>query len=140
MMRHSKSGQMTVEFMAMLPILLMITFITYNALLFFSECAQFDRVFRQCTVTYAVSPHVASEDTLASIDEVLQTNFAHDYLVWELSTEALSTQLVRYNATLEFIPTFFGGDAIDSVFDVSLPRLTHQVDLVVDPYNPGAFL
>lgn len=135
-----ESGQMTVEFMAMLPVLLMIAFITYNALLFFSECAAFDRVFRQTTVVQAVSPHVAYEDTLGSIDSVLQANFAHDYLEWRLAYEPISTQLVRYEATLEFIPTFFGNGAINSVFEVSLPRLTHQISLVVDPYNPGVFL
>lgn len=140
MQKRTESGQMTVEFMAMLPVLLMIAFITYNALLFFSECAAFDRVFRQSTVAHAISPHTAQDDTLGSIDGVLQTNFAHDYLEWELSTEPISTQLVRYEATLEFIPTFFGNGVIDTVFDVSLPRLTHHISLVVDPYNPGVFL
>lgn len=138
--KRSESGQMTVEFMAMLPVLLMIAFITYNALLFFSECAAFDRVFRQSTVAHAVSPHTAHEDTLRSIDGVLQTNFEHDYLEWELAYEPISTQLVRYEATLEFIPTFFGNGAIHSVFDVTLPCLTHHIALVVDPYNPGVFL
>ena len=140
LVKRSKSGQMTIEFMVVLPVLLMIAFIAYNALLFFSECAAFDRIFRQSVVTHASSPHEYSTETLSQIEEVLHTNFEHDYLEWNLSHEPLTTQLVRYEAELIFIPTFFGNGAIDSVFEVSLPRLTHHVMIVVDPYNPGVFL
>lgn len=48
-------GQMTIEFVVAFPAALIIGLIVINALLFFSECASFDRSFRSLVCTYAPS-------------------------------------------------------------------------------------
>ena len=51
-----ESGQMTVELMAVLPVALIIAVIVVNALVFFGDCAAFDRVARNAVRVYATSP------------------------------------------------------------------------------------
>ena len=40
-------GQMTIEFALLFPVMLMIALIACNSILFLSECASFDRIFRE---------------------------------------------------------------------------------------------
>ena len=56
MLKGGSRGQMTVEFMVAFPCMIIVALIATNALLFFSECASFDRAFRQSVCTYAASP------------------------------------------------------------------------------------
>ena len=49
-------GQMTVELAVVFPALLAVAVIAVNALLFFSECAAFDRVAREAVRLHAASP------------------------------------------------------------------------------------
>lgn len=46
-------GQMTVELAVVFPALLAVAVIAVNALLFFSECAAFDRVAREAVRLHA---------------------------------------------------------------------------------------
>ena len=64
-------GQMTIEFVVAFPAALIIGLIVINALLFFSECASFDRSFRSLVCTYAPSPSYEQEigQTCALISE-----------------------------------------------------------------------
>lgn len=50
------SGQMTVEFVVAFPAMMAIALIAVNAVLFFSDCASFDRLFRNSVCAYAASP------------------------------------------------------------------------------------
>ena len=50
------SGQMTVEFVAALPVLLAVAVISVNALTYFGWCAAFDDDFRDSVRVYAASP------------------------------------------------------------------------------------
>ncbi|MEG1098291.1 MAG: TadE/TadG family type IV pilus assembly protein, partial [Raoultibacter sp.] len=54
--RLRETGQMTVEFAVVFPVLIIVAVIAVNALLFFSECAAFDRVARDAMRVYAASP------------------------------------------------------------------------------------
>lgn len=56
MMSRKVSGQMTIEFVVAFPAMIAVAFVAINAVLFFSDCASFDRVFRNAACTYAASP------------------------------------------------------------------------------------
>ena len=58
-------GQMTIEFALLFPVMLMIALIACNSILFLSECASFDRIFRESVCVFAPSP--ASEETTGQI-------------------------------------------------------------------------
>ena len=53
MMFPKTSGQMTIEFVVAFPAMIAVAFVAINAVLFFSDCASFDRVFRNAVCTYA---------------------------------------------------------------------------------------
>ena len=104
-------GQMTVELAVVFPALLAVAVIAVNALLFFSECAAFDRVARD-----------------------------RPYLGTRVAVEGTADGHARFTATIEFSPTLFGLGLKSSVLGVALPRLEHAVSLTVDPYKPGMLL
>ena len=43
MMFHKTPGQMTIEFVIAFPAMIAVAFVAINAVLFFSDCASFDR-------------------------------------------------------------------------------------------------
>ena len=67
------SGQMTVEFVAALPVLLAVAVISVNALTYFGWCAAFDDDFRDSVRVYAASPAYGQGvgDTCALIERAL---------------------------------------------------------------------
>lgn len=80
-------GQMTIEFALLFPVMLMIALIACNSILFLSECASFDRIFRESVCVFAPSP--ASEETTgqicAHIEEALAQFNERDYLSCSVS-------------------------------------------------------
>ena len=104
-------GQMTTEFALLFPVMLMIALIACNSILFLSECASFDRIFRESVCVFAPSP--ASED---------------------------QGGLTTYTATLAFTPTIFGAYPLRRVFDVELSPIEHPITMSVDSYKPGVFV
>ena len=133
------SGQMTVELMAVLPVALAIAVIAVNALLFFSDCASFDRLARNAVRIYATSPTYGAQagQSQASIQQMLQGEFDASYQRVEVSYAGVSGGLTRYTATLDFAPNLFGMGMRDSFMGVALPHLVHSTSLVVDTYRPG---
>ena len=53
---RQRGGQMTVELATVLPVALAIMAIVCNGMVFFSECAAFDRVARNAVRLYATVP------------------------------------------------------------------------------------
>ena len=139
---RSQSGQMTVEFAVAFPVLIVVTLITVNALLFLGECSAFDRVFRNAVCTYGASPSYeqSTENTCALIRAELEHAFDKEHLEVEVTSSGVSGSLVNYQGTLSFQPTLFSQGALTSVFGVSFPRLTHVAQLSVDAYKPGVLL
>lgn len=137
--RGYSKGQMTVEFMVAFPCMIIIALIATNALLFFSECASFDRVFRQSVCTYAVSPGYG-EDAAGAIESNLANALDPSLTEVEVSGSSQGSGLSTYTATLRFQPTLFGQGSISSVFGVSLSPLTHTSTFTVDAYKPGVLL
>lgn len=140
--RDARKGQMTVEFVVVFPVLIVIALIGVNVTLFFSDCAAFDRVFRQAVCTYAVSPGygqtlVQSEDHIeAALDPVM----SGEHLEVEVSSSGASGGLVTFKGELNFHPTLFGKGSITSIFGVTFPPMTHHCELTVDTYKPGVVI
>lgn len=140
--RQGESGQMTVEFVVVFPVLIIVAVIAVNALLFFSECAAFDRIARDAVRTYATSPGYGqtSDHACASIGSSIDKAMNKDNLDAEVIVEGGGAGLTTYTATLKFVPTLFGLGLKSQVFGVALPALVHGTSLTIDPYRPGVFL
>lgn len=140
--RLDERGQMTVEFMVTLPVLLIIAVIAVNALLFFSECAAFDRIAKEAVRIHATSPSYGqtTEQSLASIESLLGESFEKEYLTCEVSVAGEAIGYKTYTATLRFSPTLFGRGLRSEILGVSLPTLNHSTGLTVDPYKPGVVI
>ncbi len=138
----NRRGQMTVELMALLPILIVVAVIAVNALLFFSDCAAFDRLARQDIRARATSPAAGqSESSVAAlIEQDLESQMSRDYLDCTVEPHVQTGGMVRYTARVRFRPTLFGMGFKDQVFGVSLPSLSHETGLTVDPCKPGELL
>lgn len=132
-------GQMTVEFAVALPVLIVVAVVAVNAVLFFSECAAFDRVAREAMRLHVASPSYEQslEQSRAQVEDTITQALGQSYLETRVAIEGTAVGHVRCTATLEFSPTLFGLGLKSSVFGVALPHLDHAVSLVVDPYKPG---
>lgn len=141
-MHKGSPGQMTIEFVIAFPAALIIALVAINAVLFFSECAAFDRSFRSLVCTYASSPAYEQDvgRSCAQVSEALHGEFDSEQVDIEVSSSGSSGDLVEFKGTLQFSPTLFGKGSLSGVFGVSFPPLTHQESIVVDVYKPGVFL
>lgn len=133
------SGQATVEFAVMLPAAIVVAVIAVNALMFFSECAAFDRAFRGAVRVHAVSPAYGqdAEQTCSLIEQTVSTAISSETAVYEIAAHDAGLGHVMYSGTLSFAPTLFGVGGIDEVFGIPLPRLRHACELTVDQYKSG---
>lgn len=136
------AGQMTIEFAVALPVLIVCAVIVSNALLFFSECAAFDRVAREAVRVCAASPAYGQglEQSRAQVQSFIEGSFDKPYLSSKVSVSGGGMGHATFVATLEFSPTLFGLGLKDEVFGVALPRLTHAASMTVDVYKPGVVL
>lgn len=142
MRNHRSSGQMSIEFIVMFPVMLMIALVAFNSALFLSECAAFDRIFRESVCVLAPSPE--SDETAGQICARLENELSSfsqkTYLSCSVSRNDHGDGLATYAATLSFTPTIFGAYPIHPVFDLSLSPIEHTIQMTVDIYRPGVFL
>lgn len=136
------SGQMTIEFVALFPMMLIIAVIAFNSILFLSECAAFDRIFRESVSVLAPSPasDESSDRVCAQVEEGLDRFTQKAYLSCGVSASGQSDGMIVYSGTLFFTPTIFGAYPLRSVFGVSLSPIEHTTQITVDTYKPGVFL
>ncbi|MGI6105809.1 MAG: TadE/TadG family type IV pilus assembly protein [Raoultibacter sp.] len=136
------SGQMTVEFAVAFPVMLAIGLVATNALLFFSECAAFDRIAQEAIREHASSP--AYEQTIdqsaALVEQEIACHFERDYLDTSVEVSQSGSGQACFVAQLNFSPNIFGMGVRSEVFGVSLPQLKHSTSLVLSPYKPGVLL
>lgn len=137
--RHGEAGQMTVEFVVAFPVVVVVAVIAVNAMLFFSECAAFDRVARDAVRVHAASPAYGQglEQSRASVQAAIEEALDQPYTDVRVAVEGASLGHVTFTATLEFHPTLFGMGMRSQVFGVSLPSLEHAVAFTIDAYKPG---
>ena len=105
--RHGEGGQMTVEFVVAFPVVVVVAVIAVNAMLFFSECAAFDRVARDAVRVHAASPAYGQglEQSRASVQAAIEEALAQPYTDVRVAVEGASLGHVTFTATLEFHPT-----------------------------------
>lgn len=139
--RRETSGQMTIEFMAVLPVLIIVACIAVNALVFFADCAAFDIEAKNAIRTYAASPGFGEQDAAGGqIAAALDEAFADEVTAVSVTSREEGGGMVRFEATLDYAPNLFGLGLRESVFGVALPHLRHSAALVVVPYRPGMLL
>lgn len=138
---RQRSGQMTVELATVLPVALAIMAIVCNGMVFFSECAAFDRVARNAVRLYATVPAYGEAPAQAeeNIRQLLQQRFSAPNQTVAVAREDAGGYS-RYTATITFAPTLFGINLRQEVFGVPLPTVSHSASLVVDTYKPGMLL
>lgn len=139
---RSQCGQMTIEFVALFPIMLMIALVAFNSMLFLSECAAFDRLFRESVCVFAPSPESATTpaQTCARVEGELSSLSQKSYLSCSVSRSGGSDGLTTFSGTLFYTPSIFGAYPLHRIFDVELTPIQHSVQIVVDIYEPGVFL
>lgn len=135
-------GQATVELAVALPVVIIVAVIAVNAMLFFSECAAFDRIARDAVRSQATSPAYGQdvEQSAALIEASIGESFDEPYLASRVVASNGGAGHTTFTATLEFSPTLFGMGLKSQVFGVRLPHLEHSVSLTVDTYKPGVLL
>lgn len=135
-------GQATVELAVAFPVALTVAVIAVNAMLFFSDCASFDRASREMVRIHAASPAYGQqiEQSKAKIEDGLGSLFSRANLSTRVSVESVDGGHVRFNTTLEYSPTLFGLGLRSSVMGISLPHLEHTEQFTVDCYKPGMLL
>lgn len=134
-----EDGQATIELAVMFPVVIVIAVIAVNSILYFSYCAEFDRLFKQSVSILAPSPayNKGAQDIRQEIEKNLKNQFSKDYLECDVSTEASTGGMYCFTAKLKMFPTLFGLGLKREVFGISLPCLSHQQKIYVDIYKPG---
>lgn len=135
---RDERGQMTVELCIVFPVVIIIAVIAVNALLFFSQCASFDRSARNAVRVFAASPSTQDDQaTLAArIGDAVSCELGSDEVTCVPCTPADGVE--GYQLTYSFRPTLFGMGLVDEVGGVPLPKLTHTTQLALDAYAPQA--
>lgn len=135
-------GQMAVELCIVFPVAIIIAVIAVNALTFFSECAEFDRVGRNAVRQVAAVPAHGQtlEQSAAEVRAVVEGALDAENLTCEVTAVPAGDDLCTYSLELRYAPTLFGMGLVDEVFGVDLPALTHTSELTVSVYTPGKLL
>ena len=134
-----RHGQMTVELMVALPVLIAVAVVLVNALSFMGECAAFDRLARDAVRVCAASPGYGCDVQRCAADAqaLLAHSFDDEGSSVSVEVEGRAMGCLKYQAELLFVPTLFGRSFSGNVFGVEFFPLRHRVYLVVDPYRPG---
>ena len=135
-----ESGQMTVEFAVVFPVMLVFAAVVLHALVYAGQCASFDEMARNAIrleMENGVSPVDAVREIEADIEDSMRASG------WErggvlprvtVSYEEASLGHVRFYARLELDAALFGLP-LREVFGMRVPPLAHEVDSVVSPYR-----
>lgn len=134
-----KKGQATVELVVTLPVAILVAVIVVNALTFFGMCTTFDQVVRQSVCTYGTAPGPGESASMVAmrVREAAEAALDSPNVTVSVEPEGAFPGLTRYRGHLSYRPTLFGLSLRSKVFGISLPALSHEVDMVVDAYRPG---
>lgn len=133
---HDVRGQSTVELVIAIPVMLLAAVIAYNALVFFGDCAAFDRTFRNAVRVYAASGLAQDNQAAVRITQAVEGQVDEACTV-RTTAGVAGFGLVQYTATLEYTPTLFGRPFRTEFFGVRLAALTHHCSLTVQPLRTG---
>ena len=137
--RRKYSGQMTVEFVVAFPAMIAVALVAVNAILFFSECAAFDRAFRSAVCTYAASPAYEQgvSQSCVLVESAVRESIQSENTELSVSSSGAEGGMVTFSGELRFAPTLFGKGKLTGAFGVSFPSLTHEEKIAVSAYKPG---
>lgn len=131
--RRRSSGQMTVEFAVVFPVLLMVGFISVNAFVFLGDCAAFDIVARDAIRLQADDGQHEAQGCV-EICARIEKGLSMEHEAVSVTGERTAAGHIRYVARTAFSPPFLKGVR---VFGVAVPPLEHEVVFVVSPYRAG---
>ncbi len=137
--KRFERGQMTIELAIAIPVLIIVAVIAVNALTFFVQCAEFDRVTHEAVRTYAVSPSYGQgiDQSCTQIEQAIRDAIDESNIDIQVNYGGAGFDFNSFTATLEYHPTLFGLGLRSEVFGVALPTLSHTTSYVVDVYKPG---
>lgn len=152
---RSERGQMAVEMVVVLPILLAVLGIMVNLMVYLGDCARFDRVAAEAVRTQAASPGFGEYRSVSRAQDVqalIELSFAgSDYLFFEVTVSesgfgggpeeagigfSLTPFQETYICSMQYRPWGFG----DSFFGIHFSGIPHTRNYVIDPYRPGVLL
>ena len=131
--RRCSSGQMTVEFAVVFPVLLMVGFISVNAFVFLGDCAAFDIVARDAIRLQADDGQHEAQGCV-EICARIEKGLSMEHEAVSVTSERTAAGHIRYVARTAFSPPFLKGVR---VFGVAVTPLEHEVVYVVSPYREG---
>lgn len=150
-------AQATVEMAVVAPVLIVLALIVYNAMLFVSAIARFDRVAPDIVLAHGVSPASAADGTHGTgggaeevVAEQLEAAMEGYNLEIEVKRESGSDQggetvlslvgaLETYRCTMRYRP-WPGGLSVAGV-ELGAPAfLVHERSVTVDPWRPGVII
>ncbi len=150
-------GQMAVELVVLIPVILIVAGLLANLIGYFGQCARFDKVCAEAVRVYGISPgygeygQSATESNIANaIEEAFaETNHANTSVT---STDiglisgdkrdsnnlvfSLEPKFRKYTCSLEYSPPFFSLGVFGTLFSA----LKYEKSFVVDPYEPTGWM
>ena len=137
--KRKQAGQMTIELACAMPALIVVAVIATNALAFFADCAEFDRVAREAVRIHAASPAYGqtADQSCALVEQTVKSTLDRPNIDLSVSHAPTGFDYEAFTVTVEYSPTLFGMGLRSEVLGVALPRLKHETTYVVDPYKPG---
>lgn len=132
---EGEDGQMTVELALVFPVIIVVAAMAVNALLFFSECASFDRMAHNAIRVLATSPSLDEQPTtLASqIEATVREETGMEEVTCTVSGS--SAGIKTYQISCSFAPTLFGMGLRSEIWGVPLPKLMHATQFAVDAWD-----
>lgn len=149
-----RSGQMAVEVMVVLPVVVALIIVVVDTMVYLGDCARFDRVAAEAVRVHAGSPSSAEYgvvDNTAEVKNEIEAAMPNsDHLSYAVTSQgALSAGLSGYGGVLSFIPqpqvyicalVFSPWPFSHGAFGAHPLQITHSRSFVVDPYHPGVIM
>lgn len=145
------SGQMTVEFCVLMPVVVVVLLVTYNVVCYVSLCAQFDRCARDAVVSAGTSPSgkATQASAVQEITEILEASMQSKLCEIEVCSKAgahtessetgtlrflISPLLTTYTCTMHYKPWPTNFQVAGMTIDFGA-RVDHTQTLVVDRFR-----
>lgn len=127
-----------IEFAIAFPVIIIVSLITLNALLFASDCARFDNIAKNSIRTHASSPSFGEESSQSEklILSELKESFSNKFYKLKVNSSQ-DNGYHTYRAELQFYPTYFSESPLRQVFNVVFSPLKHECSLTLNTYKPS---
>lgn len=145
----SETGQMSVELAVVIPVVIAVCLICYNAGRYAMLCADFDRLAQNACVVYGVSPsgEQSSAHAAAEIKAELASELPSELVTVDVQAEGMSADphqpltflisplLTRYTCVMKYKPWPLSFVLAGTELSLDI-GLEHKKSLVVDRFRP----